>query len=84
MRGMLFAERAIFVKLESVGRVLLVFVHVVIALFTFGARKSYLRSGSFSSHRFAFLRGAKLAPQTYFNIKLTPRTRDVEFILLYS
>lgn len=51
MRGMLFAERAIFVKLESVGRVLLVFVHVVIALFTFGARKSYLRSGSFSSHR---------------------------------
>ena len=38
MRGVFFAERAIFVQLDSVGRVLLILVNVVISLLTFGAR----------------------------------------------
>lgn len=48
MCGVLLAKRAIFIKLDSVGRVLLVLINVVIALFAFGACKSDSRSDSFS------------------------------------
>ena len=52
MRGVFFAESAIFVKLQSVGGVLFVFVTVVVTLFTLRASQSYLNSVALGiSHR---------------------------------
>ena len=47
MRGVLFAERAVFVDLYSVGIVLLILIFVVIPLLAFGARQRNSRSVSF-------------------------------------
>ena len=47
MNGVLFAERAIFVKLDSVGIVLFILIVVVISLLTFGASQGYSGSTSF-------------------------------------
>ena len=77
MRGVFFAKRAILIKLDSVGRVLFVFINVVIALFAFGACKSNSRSCSFSH----FLPSRPKRHRFGLNIKLTPRTRDAKRIL---
>ena len=50
MQGVLFAESAVFLKLHSVGVLLLVFGKVVVALFALGASKNDLNSCSFLSH----------------------------------
>lgn len=47
---MLFAESAVFLKLHSVGMLLLVFGKVVVALFALGACQDNLNSCSFLSH----------------------------------
>ena len=80
MSGMLFAKRAIFVKFDSVRRVLFVLIHVVIALFAFGACKSYSRSDSFSH----FLPSRPTRNRFGLNIKLTPRIPRCLFILHYN
>ena len=72
MRGVFFAKRAILIKLDSVGRVLFVFINVVIALFAFGACKSNSRSCSFSH----FLPSRPQRTRFGLNIKLTPRIRS--------
>ena len=53
MNGVLFAERTVFVYLDSVGIVFLILILVVISLLAFGARQSYSRSVSFC-HSFHF------------------------------
>ena len=50
MRGVFSAKRAVFIYLEPVGSVLFVLVHVVVALFALGARKSDFDSSSFRCH----------------------------------
>lgn len=72
MGGMLFAKRAIFVKFDSVRRVLFVLIYVVIALFAFGACKSYSCSDSFSH----FIPSRPQRKRFGLNIKLTPRIRS--------
>lgn len=53
VNGVLFAERTVFVYLDSVGIVFLILILVVISLLAFGARQSYSRSVSFC-HSFHF------------------------------
>lgn len=50
MRGMFFAELAILIHFESFGIVLFVFESIVISLFAFRTRQSYLSSIAFCSH----------------------------------
>lgn len=80
MRGVLFAKRAIFIELDSVGRIFFVFINVIIALFAFGACKSYSRSDSFSH----FLPSRPTRNRFGLNIKLTPRIPRCLFILHYN
>lgn len=80
MRGVFFAKRAILIKLDSVGRVLFVFINVVIALFAFGACKSNSRSCSFSH----FLPSRPKRHRFGLNIKLTPRIPRCLLILHYK
>ena len=59
MNGVFLAERAIFIKLDSVRIVLLILIIVVISLLTFGASQGYSGSTSFC-HIFRLLK--KLTP----------------------
>lgn len=80
MCGVFFAKRAIFIKLDPVGRVLFVLINVVIALFAFRACKSDSRSDSFSHFCLPVRRENRFG----LNIKLTPRIPRCYHILQYT
>ena len=50
MLGVLFAERTVFFKFETIGIVTLVFETVVVAVFALGALESNFHSRRFRSH----------------------------------
>ena len=66
MNGVLSAERTIFAQLDTIGRVFLVLLRVVVALFTFGTSKSDSCTRFFRCHNETPSKKLHLAPEMLF------------------